>query len=76
MNAPDNMPKHLAEVIRQALTELDSVAVPSFGTFTPVKRDEEIITDLSTGRRMLLPPQITLEFTPAAMLRKHLSGHE
>lgn len=76
MNAPDNIATHFAEVMCQALTDLDSVAIPSFGTFTPVKRDEEITTDLSTGRRMLLPPQITLEFTPAAMLRKHLLGHE
>lgn len=75
---PDNkeLTRHLAAIIRRAASDLDAVAIPSFGTFTAVKHDEEISTDLSTGRRMLLPPQITLEFTPAAMLRKKLSAHE
>lgn len=52
--------------------ELDSTAVPTFGTFAPQKHPEEIITDLSTGRKMLVPPEITIEFRPAAMLTKRL----
>lgn len=66
----------LAEIFQEAARTLTSVAVPSFGTFVPVKRDEEVVTDRSTGRRMLLPPQITVEFQPAAMLRKKLNSHE
>ncbi|MDO4320809.1 MAG: HU family DNA-binding protein [Bacteroidales bacterium] len=66
----------LAGIIRNGATSLTSVAVPSFGTIAAVKHDETVTTDLSTGRRMLLPPQITVEFTPAAMLRKKLSSHE
>ncbi|MDE6469274.1 MAG: HU family DNA-binding protein [Muribaculaceae bacterium] len=62
----------LAVVIREAATALDSVAVPTFGTFVPVKHNEEVVTDLSTGKRMLVPPEITLEFQPGAMLRKKL----
>lgn len=62
----------LAVVIREAATDLDSVAVPTFGTFVPVKHNEEVVTDLSTGKRMLVPPEITLEFQPGAMLRKKL----
>lgn len=66
----------LAAVLRTAASGRTSVAVPSFGTFTPVKADEEIVTDRVTGRRMLLPPQVTVEFVPAAMLRKRLSENE
>ncbi len=66
-----------ANVLRGAATTLTDVAIPSFGTFSPVKADEEIVTDRVTGRKMLLPPQITVQFTPAAMLRKKLSeSHE
>lgn len=66
-----------AGVLRGAATSRSSVAIPSFGTFITVKADEEIITDRVTGRRMMLPPQITVEFQPAAMLRKKLvEGHE
>ena len=62
-----------AAVLRSSATTLTNVAIPSFGTFSPVKVDEEIVTDRVTGRRMLLPPQVVIEFQPAAMLRKKLS---
>lgn len=65
----------LADIIRKAVLNGDKVAVPSFGTFAAVKRDETIAVDHASGKRMLLPPQIELEFTPAAMLRKKIS-HE
>lgn len=66
----------LAGIIRNSAAALNSVAIPSFGTFAGIKHCESITTDHSTGRRLLLPPQITVEFTPAAMLRKKLSSHE
>ncbi|MDE6197872.1 MAG: HU family DNA-binding protein [Muribaculaceae bacterium] len=62
----------LAIVLRESCAELDSVAIPSFGTFVPVKHAEDIITDLSTGRRMLVPPEINVEFRPGGMLLKRL----
>ncbi len=65
-----------AEILRSNATTMTSVAIPSFGTFVPTKVDEEIITDHSTGKRVLLPPQITIEFHPAAMLRKKLNENE
>ena len=48
------------------------MAIPRFGTFVPVKHEEEVITDLSTGKRMLVPPEINVEFHPGAMLTKRL----
>lgn len=76
MTEHNDLTEHLAAIIRRTAIDMDSVAIPSFGTFTPVKHDEEVTTDLSTGKRMLLPPQITLEFSPASLLRKKLTGHE
>lgn len=66
----------LASVIRESCAGMDTVAVPSFGNFTPVKHDEEIVSDLSTGKRMLLPPEITLEYTPSARLSHRLCPDE
>lgn len=63
----------LAMVIRQSCADLDSVAVPSFGTFRAVKHKEEIVNDLSTGKRMLLPPEISVEFTPSTSLLNHIN---
>ena len=66
-----------ARVLAESAESMASVAVPSFGTFTPKKYEEEIGTDLSTGKKMLYPPQIVLEFQPAASLRKKITeSHE
>ncbi len=53
----DALVEGLSVVLRQHGAELDAVAVPTFGTFSPVKHDEVVSEDLSTGKRMLLPPR-------------------
>ncbi len=68
----DALTEGLARIIRESCADLDSVAIPRFGTFVPVKHEEEVITDLSTGKRMLVPPEINVEFHPGAMLTKRL----
>lgn len=64
----------IAEALRDSLIRAalagESVAVPRFGTFAPVKEDERVSRDLSTGRNVLLPPHLELRFTPAAALRR------
>lgn len=65
-----------ADILRTNAVDMNTVAVPSFGSFVPTKFDETIVKDHSTGKRLMLPPQISLEFQTAAMLRKKLSGHE
>ena len=62
----------LVEGLWQSCAELDSVAVPAFGTFAPRKHAEAIVDDLSTGKKMLVPPEISIEFRPGAMLLKRL----
>jgi DNA-binding protein HU-beta/integration host factor subunit alpha len=66
----------LSVILRERCSAMDSVAIPSFGTFTPKKVDEQISTDLSTGQRLLLPPQIVLTFNPSNILKKHLTTNE
>lgn len=68
----DNLAKGLAKVMRRSLVEMDAVAIPTFGTFTPEIRPDSVSTDLSTGRRILLPPEVNITFTPGAMLLKRL----
>jgi nucleoid DNA-binding protein len=64
----------LTTVIRERCAELDTVAIPGFGNFEPTKYDEHISTDLSSGKRVLLPPEITVSFNPSAILRKKVSS--
>lgn len=68
----DALVEGLAMIMGECGANLDSVAIPTFGTFVPTKHDEEIIDDLATGGKMLMPPEITLEFNPGGMLLKRL----
>lgn len=58
--------------IRKALAEENSVAIPGFGTFSSEKEDEHVVTDLSTGKHMLMPPGIVSQFRPSSRLTKAL----
>jgi len=60
----------LSKSLLQYCGDLDTVAVPTFGSFQAVKHDEQVVIDRSTGRKMLLPPEIELTFKPAGKLRK------
>ncbi len=62
----------LAGVLRTRCGEMDSVVVPGFGTFEPKKRDERVMIHPSTGKRMLVPPKITLNFKVSNLLKAKL----
>jgi nucleoid DNA-binding protein len=62
----------LAGVLRTRCGELDSVIVPGFGTFEPRKRNERIMVNPKTGKRMLVPPKIVLGFKVSNVLKSKL----
>ncbi len=57
------------EVIGEECRNLNRVALPSLGSFQGVKRDETVVRDLSTGKRLLLPPAIEMSFIPGGRLK-------
>lgn len=63
----------LVEVLRETGSDLDAAAIPGFGTFSTSKTDEQILTDPDTGIRTLLPPAITMTFSPSVVLRKKIT---
>lgn len=69
---PDNILKAIGTILSETLSNGDQVAMPSFGTFAAVKADEHIDTDSESGERMLFPPSITVQFTPALRLVKKI----
>lgn len=71
-NETQRLVEYLASILRDRCGNLATVAVPAFGNFTAVKTDEHIASDPSSGKATLYPPAITLEFTPGAMLKKHI----
>lgn len=68
-----NLLNGLSKIITGHLAALDNVALPGFGEFSAIKEEERVTTDLSTGRQMLLPPAITVNFTPSAILRRKMN---
>ena len=63
----------LAALMRERCPQGDSIAVPGFGTFEPRKRAERLNVHPSTGKRMLLPPKITLSFKQSQLLKQRLN---
>jgi DNA-binding protein HU-beta/integration host factor subunit alpha len=61
------------QVITSCASELDSVAIPGFGTFEAVKHDEYVETNSSSGKRTLFPPHVEMNFTPSTVLKKKIN---
>lgn len=62
----------LAGVLRTRCCEMDSIYIPSFGTFEPKKRDERVMMHPRNGKRMLVPPKIVLNFKVSNVLKNKL----
>lgn len=60
----------LAAVVGTQGADMDSISIPSFGTFEPKKRAERVAVHPSTGVRLLVPPKIVLSFRPSALLKQ------
>ncbi len=52
--------------------EGNSVSFPQFGTFEVRKRLERIVVNPSTGKQMLVPPKLVLNFKPNAYIKEKL----
>lgn len=59
----------LITTVKERCGELDSIAIPGFGTFEAKKRLERIVVNPGTGKRMLVPPKITISFKPSTLLK-------
>lgn len=66
----------LCQVLVDASMSGDAVTVPGFGSFEPRKRLERVALHPSTGKRMLIPPKITMTFRPSTLLKQKVRNHE
>lgn len=64
----------LCGAIEQSCGALDSVAIPGFGNFEAKKRNERIVVHPSTGKRMLVPPKVTLTFKVSNVLKNRMKN--
>lgn len=59
-------------LLKEKCANQESVAIPGFGTFVPVKQMEYVKTIQDTGKRMLFPPRIDLHFEASTKLKSKL----
>lgn len=71
-----DMVSSLCQVLADTALAGDSITFPGFGSFEPKKRDERIAIHPSTGKKMLIPPKITLSFRPSTLLKQKVRNHE
>lgn len=64
----------LPEVIKGFCKELDTVAIPGFGTISSVKTEEQIVRDPVSDTNIMLPPSIDVRFKSSVVLRKRFVG--
>lgn len=62
----------MIRAIKDYSSDLDSVAIPGFGTFKTEKSDEYLARNNETGERTLYPPKIEISFQPSIVMRKKL----
>lgn len=74
-NETESLIAALTAVVQDAACNMDSVSFPGFGCFEPKKRLERISVNPATGKRLLLPPKITLTFRPSVMLRQKVRNN-
>lgn len=60
----------VGQLVAELVGQGDSVSLPGFGTFEPRMRDERVAVHPLTGKRMLVPPKLSLAFKPSALLRQ------
>lgn len=59
-------------IVATRCSELDTIAIPGFGSFEPRKRNERIQYNPSNGKRTLMPPRVTLTFKVSNVLKNKL----
>ncbi|MBD5172481.1 MAG: HU family DNA-binding protein [Bacteroidales bacterium] len=65
-----------AYLVSESVKSDTAVSVPSFGNFEPRKRLERVVVHPSTGKRLLIPPRLTLNFRPSALLKQKIRNNE
>ena len=60
-------------VLKDNLSNLDTIAIPSFGEFTANKVEEDVRFDDETNKQILYPPHIKISFKPSTILKKRIN---
>ena len=59
-------------VLKDSLSNLDIIAIPGFGEFEALRKEEYISVDDVTGKKVLYPPCIEVNFNASSLLKKKM----
>lgn len=59
-------------LVTERCAQMDSIMIQGLGTFEARKKMERVSVNPSTGKRMLIPPKITLVFKPNSAIKNRL----
>lgn len=60
--------------IRETMEEQNSLTIPNFGVFEPKIRQERISVHPATGKKLLVPPRISISFKCSPVLKQKING--
>lgn len=60
------------EAMSDSLQEGNSISISGFGCFEVKKRLERVISNPSTGQRMLVPPKLVINFKPVSSVKNRI----
>jgi len=63
----------LSNVTKERCSELDNIIIPRFGTIETIKHNEVVEVDPESGKRMLVPPHIDVQFSTSNVFKKKLN---
>lgn len=66
----------LISIINNELLKENIVTFLNFGNFEVQKKNERITIHPSTGKKMLIPPKLTVKFRPSLSLNKKVKSIE
>lgn len=66
----DGLSKEFAE----AAGNLDGIVVPGFGTFETRLREERVAVHPASGKKLLVPPRIYLQFKQSPLLKQKINN--
>lgn len=64
----------LGDIIAEKVKDGDTVSIPGFGGFESKMRMERVSTHPSSGKKILIPPKISVIFKPSALMKQKLKG--
>ena len=68
----ESMLEAFCNTIVERCQQMDTIMIQGLGTFEARKKMERISVNPSTGKRMLIPPKITMVFKPSNAIKTQL----